>query len=68
MVECGDGKLGIPSARAMAMEAPIPRVPPVTSAVWPESEKRSKMEDGVVEDVEDDMVGVARGRIEREVV
>lgn len=53
------GGRGSPSARAMAIAAPIPRVPPVTSAVWPESEKRSKMEDGELEDEEDDMVGVA---------
>jgi hypothetical protein len=27
------------SARAMAIEAPMPRVPPVTRAVWPSREK-----------------------------
>jgi hypothetical protein len=27
------------SARAMAMDWPMPRVPPVTRAVWPDSEK-----------------------------
>ena len=32
------------SARAMAMAWPMPRVPPVTTAVWPWREKRFEME------------------------
>lgn len=39
------------SARATAIACPIPRVPPVTRAVWPSSEKSCGIEVMLIEGV-----------------